>query len=287
MTSSHANRSTVHPLADEQVVAPCIAPQGRPVAVPLEGVRLDDDPEAGGRPGRDVRRAEQCARDPAPGAPTSRPGTSSAMARSTDSNGLSDRPSARAATRLSRAEPGPRAAVGHRVMSQATAKPSPQGRVGDGQTPRRTAAVARTSRAVVARVRGEPLDLRRRRRSDPRRTIRCVGPAGPRSMPAVLRQRRSGAAAGTTFTFQPWCECGARPGTRGRSTVRASSVPSWTPGTAYRPRRPVDELAGRERLDRARVATSGGPAVCRVATPPRTGHEVRDLHRPSLAAPSR
>ena len=207
---------------------------------------------------------------------TSSPGTSIAIARSTDSNGLSDRPSACAATRLRRAEPGPRAAAAN-AWSRATGKPSRSAESATASASsngsRRphiasvvVAFVASPSTCVVGQVRPRHLHAR---------------PDGPRRS-AGPWARRPGAAAGTTLTFQPWCEGGAETRHTWPVTLSASSVP-WCDARHGVPA-PVDphERAGRQRrLERSSRGQAHQQVARRHAAEDR--HEVRDLHPPSVA----
>ena len=98
-TSRAPRTNADHPPAvpGEGVVALAVVDQGPSMPVELERVGLHDQPMA---PVEQVRAAHR--RRPTPGVPPSRPGTSSAIARSTDSNGLAARPSAWTPTRRQR-----------------------------------------------------------------------------------------------------------------------------------------------------------------------------------------
>ena len=215
------------------------------------------------------RRSTRSARTPRPSSPemrtwgsTSSPGTSIAMARSTDSNGLSDRPSAWAATRLRRAEPGPRAAAAI-ARSRATGKPSRSAESATASASSNGSRRPHIASVVVAFVASPSTCV----------SSRSVHVSVMRVRRASLIRRSLGTAtwgtAGTTLTFQPWARAAETRHTW-PVTMSASSVPSWTPGTAYRPlltltSSPAASADSSARREVRRTSRS------RVATPPRTG----------------
>ena len=120
-------------------------------------------------------------------------------ARSTDSNGLAARPSARPATRRACRAPVPRRRSGGVDSSARRESLRAQGRVGHGQR-------------LVERQRPSAVEHRAQRRGDPVADV--VGAAGPpsagrrpTSWPGRrwrLRRTVTQACSGTVFTFQPW-----------------------------------------------------------------------------------
>ena len=226
------------------------------------------------------RRSTRSARTFRPSSPeirtwgsTSSPGTSIAMARSTDSNGLSDRPSAWAATRLRRAEPGPRAAAAMRGAGRpGSRRAAPSQR---RPAPRRTAVAVRTSRASSSRSWRAPRPasssrsvhvnvMRVRRASSIRRSFGYgdLGHGGnDLDLPAVGEGGRDQAHVARHHE-----------GELGALVDAGHGVPA-----------PVDphELAGLERrLERSSRGQAHQQVARRHAAEDR--HQVRDLHPPSV-----
>ena len=241
--------------------------------MPLEGVRLDDDPQAaidqvrtdveselaarcapGVRPRARVRRSRWRAAPTRTGCPTARP---------------RGRPRVGGAPSRDLAQPRPSRGAGRRGSRRAA--PSQR-----RPAPRRTAVAVRTSRASSSRSWRAPR---------PASSSRSVHVSVMRVRRASSIRRSLGTAtwgtAGTTLTFQPWARAAE---TRHTWPVDHEGELGALVDAGHGVAAPVDphELAGRERrLERSSRGQAHQQVARRHATEDR--HQVRDLHPPSVA----